>query len=101
MEKNKAKCFQYLVDKTWNRITSWKAKFLSNAVKEILIKVAIQAIHSYVMSIFLLPKKTTAKIDSMIRNFWWGFNGDYTIEGDLESLSTKGNSVLETFITLT
>lgn len=44
--------------------------------KEILLKVALQAISSYVMGIFLLPKSISTKFNSMIKKFWWGLNGD-------------------------
>lgn len=78
MGKNKTKCFQNLVDRTQNRILNWKAKFWSNAGKEILIKAVLQEIPSYSMSIFLLPKKTVTKLHLLIRSCWLGFNGDHS-----------------------
>lgn len=32
----------------------------------------ITIIHSYVMSCFLIPKKTCNDINSLQRKFWWG-----------------------------
>lgn len=72
----KIKSFQALVDRTWNEIYNWKAKFLSNAGKEILLKSVLQAILTYTIVIFLLPKATSGKLNSLLKNFWWGLNGN-------------------------
>lgn len=57
-------------------ILNWKAKFFSVVGKEILLKVVLQAISSYVMGLFLIPKSISGKLNSMIKNFWLGFKGD-------------------------
>lgn len=44
-------------------------KYLSNAGKEILIRVVLQAIPSYTMSIFILPKYIATKLNYMINKF--------------------------------
>lgn len=45
--RNKTKSFQSLLDRTRHRISNWKAIFLSNAGKEVLIRSILQAIPSY------------------------------------------------------
>ena len=50
----------------------WKEKTLSYAEKEVLVKVVAQAIPTYVMSVFKLPKKLCMKLERVIRDFWWG-----------------------------
>ena len=40
--------------------------------KEILIKAVAQAVQSYSMSCFLLPKKLCEELTSLVRQFWRG-----------------------------
>jgi hypothetical protein len=56
----------------WKKLQDWKLKFLSQAGKEILIKVVIQAIPTYSMSVFLLPKALCNDLNSLMPRFWWG-----------------------------
>ncbi|MCH81402.1 RNA-directed DNA polymerase (Reverse transcriptase), partial [Trifolium medium] len=37
-----------------------------------MIKSVLQAIPSYVMSIYLLPETLTKEIERMINAYWWG-----------------------------
>ncbi|XP_059451112.1 uncharacterized mitochondrial protein AtMg00310-like [Corylus avellana] len=50
----------------------WKEKFLSQAGNEVLLKAVIQAIPTYTMSVFQLPKAVCKEINSMMSQFWWG-----------------------------
>ena len=49
---------------------------LSQAGREILVKVVIQAIPTYTMSCFKLPKGLINEIKALISKFWWGYRGD-------------------------
>lgn len=49
----------------------WEDKNLSYAKRATLIKAVAQAIPTYVMNSFLLPKEFCKKIDNMTANFWW------------------------------
>jgi len=48
--------FAYIKDRIWRRIQRWKAKFLSRAGKEVLIKAVAQAISTFAMGCFDLTK---------------------------------------------
>lgn len=69
--KERAKTFQYLKDKVWNKIEGWKEKLLSKAGKEILIKAAAQAIPVYSMACFDITKSVCNELSSMVSRFWW------------------------------
>lgn len=53
------------------KLFGWKEKMLSSGGREILIKVVAQAIPTYTMSCFLLPKGLCEEIEGMMRRFWW------------------------------
>jgi len=40
-----------------------------------MIKYVLQAIPSYIMSIFLLPTSIISTIEKMMKYFWWGHGG--------------------------
>jgi hypothetical protein len=48
----------------------WKEKFLSHAGKEILLKAVVQAIPTYTMSVFRVPKALCNEINAMMSRFW-------------------------------
>ena len=53
-------------------MSGWKEKLLSIGGREILIKAVVQAVPTYSMGCFLLPKGLGEEIEGMMRNFWWG-----------------------------
>jgi hypothetical protein len=68
--KSRMAAFKKLKDRVWKRLQDWKIKFLSQAGKEILIKAVIQAIPTYSMNIFLLPKTLCSEMNSLMQKFW-------------------------------
>ncbi|CAN1152540.1 Uncharacterized mitochondrial protein AtMg00310 [Linum perenne] len=50
---------------------AWKGRMLSQAGKETLLKSIIQAIPTFLMSVFFLSSTLTKKMDSLVRNFFW------------------------------
>jgi hypothetical protein len=70
--KSRTTAFRHIVDRVWKKLQDWKLKFLSQAGREILLKAVIQAIPTYCMSVFLLPRTLCSEIDSLMRKFWWG-----------------------------
>ncbi|GAU22925.1 hypothetical protein TSUD_326970, partial [Trifolium subterraneum] len=69
--RSKKAIFSYIKDRIWKRINSWRGHALSKAGKEIMIKSVLQAIPSYVMSMFILPASLIDDIEKMINVFWW------------------------------
>lgn len=51
--------------KAWKRIHSWQSNFLSRGGKEILIKSVVQAISSYLMSVFFIPVLFCEELESV------------------------------------
>ncbi|MCH93169.1 RNA-directed DNA polymerase (Reverse transcriptase), partial [Trifolium medium] len=70
--RKKRDIFAYIKDRVWKRINSWRGRALSKAGKEVMIKSVLQAIPSYVMSVYLLPESTIKDIERMMNSFWWG-----------------------------
>jgi hypothetical protein len=64
--------FKYLRDRVWKRIQGWIQLLLSAGGKDILIKSVVQAIPTYSMSCFKLPRGLCLYINSMIKNFLVG-----------------------------
>lgn len=64
--------FKHIIDRVERRLQDWKLKFLSQAGKEELLKAVVQAILTYCMSAFLMPKVLCSNINSFMQKFWWG-----------------------------
>ena len=64
--------FKYLKDRVWKRIQGWMEQSLSAGGKEVLIKAVAQAIPTYSMGCFKLPRGLCQHINLLIRKFWWG-----------------------------
>ncbi|CAL1396661.1 unnamed protein product [Linum trigynum] len=50
---------------------SWKSLTLPHGGKETLLKAVIQAIPTFIISVFLLPASLTKKMDSLLYRFFW------------------------------
>lgn len=70
--RSKKMVFSFLKDRMWSRIQSWSAKCLSKAGKAVLLRTVAQAIPSYAMSCFLLPKSLCSELEKMMNSYWWG-----------------------------
>ena len=70
--KSKNQVFAEIREKVGKKLSGWKEKMPSMGGKEILIKAMAQAIPTYTMSCFLLPKGLCEDLEQMMQNFWWG-----------------------------
>ena len=64
--------FKYLKDRVWKKVQGWLEQSLSAGGKEVLIKSVAQAIPTYLMSCFKLPRGLCLHINGLLRSFWWG-----------------------------
>ena len=62
-------------ERVGRKLFGWKEKIISLGGREVLIKAVTQAIPTYTMSCFQLPKGLCDEIESMMRKFWWGQRG--------------------------
>jgi hypothetical protein len=67
--KSKNLVFNFIQDKIWKKLKGWKKRNLSFAGRGTLIKAVAQAIPTYLMSSFLIPKNICDKREKMICNF--------------------------------
>ncbi|KAL0004281.1 hypothetical protein SO802_011842 [Lithocarpus litseifolius] len=72
IERSKNQVFSLLKERVGQKLAGWKGKLLSMGGKEILIKAVAQAIPTYTMSCFQLPRGLCEDLESMMRKFWWG-----------------------------
>ncbi|GKC77531.1 RNA-directed DNA polymerase, eukaryota, reverse transcriptase zinc-binding domain protein [Tanacetum coccineum] len=63
-----------LINKVESRISNWKNKCLSYAVRLMLVASVLESIHVYLASIFLLPVGVIKDINKQINNFLWNHN---------------------------
>jgi exonuclease III len=71
--QSRVRVFGGMKGRIWERMQGWKETFLSQAGKEVLLKAVVQAIPTYTMSVFQLPKTLCKDINSLMSKFWWGF----------------------------
>ncbi|XP_042984282.1 uncharacterized protein LOC122313374 [Carya illinoinensis] len=67
--RSKYNTFRGIKDRVWLKLSNWKNQFLSPAGKEILLKAVVQAIPTYHMSVFLLPKRLCKEIAGELESF--------------------------------
>ena len=72
ISKSKKKIFAEVKEKVGKKFSGWKEKFLLGGRTEVLIKAVAQAISTYTMSCFQLPKGLCDEIEGIMRRFWWG-----------------------------
>ncbi|GAU35043.1 hypothetical protein TSUD_30090 [Trifolium subterraneum] len=74
--RSKTQVFNFIQDKIWKKLKGWKENYLSFAGRGTLIKAVAQAIPTYLMSTFIIPKGLCDQMESMMSRFWWGSNVD-------------------------
>ncbi|XP_065631606.1 uncharacterized protein LOC136068412 [Quercus suber] len=70
VEHNKKAAFAPVIERVWSKLKGWKEKMMSQAGREILIKIVAQAIPTYAMGYFLLPKGLLKDFEGLMSKFW-------------------------------
>jgi len=68
--------FRHLIDRITKRINGWKERLLSMSGKEILIKSIAQAVPTYAIMLFKIPKTICNRMTNATSHFWWGHDED-------------------------
>uniref|UniRef100_A0A803QHI4 Reverse transcriptase zinc-binding domain-containing protein n=1 Tax=Cannabis sativa TaxID=3483 RepID=A0A803QHI4_CANSA len=68
--------FNFILDNLSTKLQGWKAKTLSKAGRATLIKSVGLSMPMYAMQTTKLSNRMASRIDSMVRDFWWGFEKD-------------------------
>ncbi|XP_042964706.1 uncharacterized protein LOC122298928 [Carya illinoinensis] len=91
VDRSRYNASKHLKERVWLKVNNWKNKFLSQAEKEVLLKAVVQAIPTYSMSVFMLPRKLCKEIAVIMARFWWShMQNDKRIHW--RSWSKMGNS---------
>lgn len=69
--RNKRQMFGLLKEKILSRIRGWNQRFLSRVGRDVILKSTIEAIASYAMGVFLIPKEIIREIEITMNGFWW------------------------------
>ncbi|KAL0415786.1 UNVERIFIED_CONTAM: hypothetical protein Slati_3410500 [Sesamum latifolium] len=66
MGRSKRAVFEHIKERVWNKMQHWRSKFLSQASRSVLLKAMVQAVPSYVMSVFRIPDTLLGELESMM-----------------------------------
>ena len=67
--KSKVSTFREVQERVTKRVMGWKEKYISKAGREVLIKTVAQAIPTYSMSMFKIPKKIYVDFNSVLAKY--------------------------------
>ena len=56
-------------ERVMQKVRGWKAKFMSQVGKEILVKVVLQAILAYIMYVFKIPLAIIRRLEQWLETF--------------------------------
>ncbi|KAJ0087890.1 hypothetical protein Patl1_32318 [Pistacia atlantica] len=74
--RNRTRGFKHILDRVRGKLSNWKMKYLSQVGKETLLKAVIQALPTYSMGVFKIPKTILQELNRLTKNYWWGQKND-------------------------
>ena len=69
--KSKVATFKEILERIAKWVMGWKEKYISKVGMQILIKTIAQAIPTYSMSTFRIPKVVYDGISLVLAKYWW------------------------------
>ncbi|WMV40485.1 hypothetical protein MTR67_033870 [Solanum verrucosum] len=60
-----------VIEKCERKLANWKCQYLSSGGRLTLVNSVLDALPSYMMSLFPIPAKVTKRLDAIRRNFLW------------------------------
>jgi hypothetical protein len=72
--RNRKETFCFIKDRILKKINSWSSRCLSQAGREIMIKLVLESISSYFMSINFITSSLCDEIEKRMNSFWWVHN---------------------------
>ncbi|KAL6219802.1 hypothetical protein ACLB2K_007561 [Fragaria x ananassa] len=73
--RDKGKILRKVRERVKNRVEGRHSNLLSLASKEVLVKVVLQTVPTYSMSVFKLPLGLCDELNAVVAKFWWGKKG--------------------------
>ena len=70
--QSRKKTFASIKDRVWKRVQGWRRNMFSAGHREVLVKVVLQAVSSYVMSIFRLPMRLFVTSYNLLFSYFGG-----------------------------
>ena len=64
--RNRKASLNFIKERVWSKLQGWKEKLLSQVGREILLKAGVQAIPTFAMGCFKLPKGLCQEIEALI-----------------------------------
>ncbi|KAJ0096620.1 hypothetical protein Patl1_27306 [Pistacia atlantica] len=74
--RDRTRGFKHILERVRGKLSNWKMKYLSQAGKETLLKAVIQALPTYSMGVFKIPKTILQELNRLIKSYWWGQKND-------------------------
>ncbi|KAJ0097104.1 hypothetical protein Patl1_28743 [Pistacia atlantica] len=74
--RNRTRGFKHILERVRGKLSNWKMKYLSQAGKEALFKAVIQALPTYSMGVFKIPKTILQELNRLIKSYCWGQKND-------------------------
>ncbi|PON34456.1 hypothetical protein PanWU01x14_344160, partial [Parasponia andersonii] len=75
--------------RVWKRVQGWTCGLFSAGRREVLVKSILQAVPSYLMSIFRVPVSLCNELRSIVTHFGWCFsNGEMVKGSEMEEIAS-------------